>query len=245
MSDETPATTPTAAAAEVVPAGTAPASDAEAPVSDAAAAVAPEPVEPAATAEQPASPGHQVIYVETPQPPRARSNRVVGVLLALVGAVVFAAVDAAVGAFLDYLQNRPLFGDTFTAFVLSAVYWVPILVFALAFILLVVVVNRGGWAAHVFGSLLLAFVVYFASIGLLLLVGRIAGTPSTFERVALAPQIIAAAVVAREVAIWFGLAVAARGRRVTARNLEARAAYDKALADQRAQYEHPAAQPAT
>lgn len=244
MSDETPDITPTAAASEVAPSETAPASDAVAPAADAAAAVPPEPVEPPASAEPPASPTHQVIYVETPHPPRARSNRVVGVLLALVGAVVFAAVDAAVGALLDYLQNRPLFGDTFTAFVLSAVYWVPILVFALAFILLVVVVNRGGWAAHVFGSLLLAFVVYFASIGLLLLVGRIAGTPSTFERVALAPQIIAAAVVAREVAIWFGLAVAARGRRVTARNLEARAAYEKALADQRAQYERPVAQPA-
>lgn len=219
----------TAARAEVVPAEAEP------------VPVTAVPVEPAAAEQpEPGRPGHQVIYVETPAPPRARGNRVVGVVLALLGAVVFAAVYALVGAFLEYFQNRPLFGDTFTGFVLSAAFWVPILVFALAFILLVVIVNRGGWAAHVFGSLLLAFVVYFASIGLLLLVGQVSGSPTTFSRIALYPQIIAAAVIAREVAIWFGLGIAARGRRVKARNVEARAKYEQELADQRAQYDRPA-----
>lgn len=237
----------TAAETEVVPAAAEPvpltADPAEVPPVEAGPSAAPPaqtgPVEPvAATPEQP----HRVVYVEAPNPPRIRGNRVAGVLLALVGAVVFAALYALVGAFLEYFQDRPLFGDTFTGFVSSAAYWVPILVFALAFILLVVIVNRGGWAAHVFGSLLLAFVVYFASIGLLLLVGNLTGSATTFSRIALYPQIIASAVIAREVAIWLGLGIAARGRRVKARNVEDRARYDRDVAEQRAQYDRPAEQ---
>jgi hypothetical protein len=45
-------------------------------------------------------------------------------------------------------------------------------------------------------------------------------------------------VIAREVAIWFGLAIAARGRRVRARNIQAREQYDRELAERRAQYEN-------
>ena len=232
------------AAAEPIPVTVDPT---EVPTTEATAAPAPTPepapgsaVPTAAAESAPAPEPHRVVYVEAPNPPRIRGNRVVGVLLALIGAVVFAALYALVGAFLEYFQDRPLFGDSFTGFVSSAAYWVPILVFALAFILLVVIVNRGGWAAHVFGSLLLAFVVYFASIGLLLLVGNVSGSATTFTRVALYPQIIASAVIAREVAIWLGLGIAARGRRVKARNVEARAQYDRDVAEQRAQYDRPA-----
>jgi hypothetical protein len=234
-----PTVAETAAATEVVPAEAEPVPVTAVPVEPAEpVAATPEPVAPA-----PAHHPHQVIYVETPVPPRPRGNRVAGVLLALVGAVVFGVLFALVGGLLDYFRNEPLFGDTFTKFVLSAAFWVPILVFALAFILLVVIVNRGGWAAHVFGSLLLAFVVYFASIGLLLLVAQISGSPTTFGQIALYPQIIAAAVIAREVAIWFGLGISSRGRRVKVRNADDRAKYDQELAEKRAQYERP--QPAS
>jgi hypothetical protein len=79
-------------------------------------------------------------------------------------------------------------------------------------------------------------VVYLGSTGLLLLIA-----PSLkFSTVALVPQIIASGVVAREVAIWLGLAISARGRRVRVRNTEARAQYDRDVAEQRAQYERPA-----
>ena len=52
------------------------------------------------------------------------------------------------------------------------------------------------------------------------------------------------AVLSREVSIWIGLAIAARGRRVRARNAEARASYDRELSEKRAQYERPVAAPA-
>ncbi len=188
--------------------------------------------------------GQQVVYVQTPVPPRPRGNRVIGVLLALVGAVIFAAVYAGVAGLILYFRSAELFGSAFNDFLGTAFFWVPILIFALGFILLVVIVNRGGWAAHVFGSLLLAFAVYFASIGLLLLVGNVfrsADEPVTFTSLATNPLVIASAVVAREVAIWVGLAIAARGRRVKARNVEARSTFDRELAEKKAEYERPAA----
>ncbi|HXR45768.1 MAG TPA: hypothetical protein VN759_13210, partial [Pseudolysinimonas sp.] len=188
--------------------------------------------------------GQQVVYVQTPVPPRPRGNRVVGVLLALLGALVFAVVYAAVVGVILYFRSADLFGASFNAFLGTAFFWVPILVFTLGFILLVLIVNRAGWAAHVFGSLLLAFVVYFASIGLLLLVGNVfrgANQPVTFAALAVNPLVIASAIIAREVAIWLGLAIAARGRRVKARNVEARAAFDRELAQKKAEYDRPAA----
>jgi hypothetical protein len=251
MSDDTrtpaenepaPLVEPTAPEVDVAPAAAEPvpvtADPAEVPVEHpdeptvpAEPAVA-EPAVAAPVAEQP----HRVVYVETPVPPRVRGNRVVGVLLALVGAVVFAALYAVVSAFLYFFSDADLFGPKFGQFVASAAFWVPIAVFAVGFILLVLIVNRAGWAAHVFGSLLVAVVVYLGSVGLLLLIA-----PSLkFATVALVPQIIASAVVAREVAIWLGLAIAARGRRVRVRNTEARAQYDRDVAEQRAQYERPA-----
>ncbi len=212
-------------------------------------APAPVPVtaDPAEVVVPPATPAsdavaHRVVYVDTPAAPRARGNRVVGVLLALAGTVVFAAVYALVAGLLYLVAGGPPFGPRFTQFAGSAAYWAPILVFVLAFILLVVVLNRAGWTAHVFGSLLLGFVVYFASIGLLLLVGNVVTRQDvTFAQIALMPQIIGAALIAREVAIWLGLAIAARGRRVRARNREARERFDREATEKHATYQGPAA----
>jgi hypothetical protein len=55
---------------------------------------------------------------------------------------------------------------------------------------------------------------------------------------------IAAALVAREVSIWIGLAIAARGRRVRARNDETRTAWDREQEEKRAEYEGTGAAPA-
>ncbi len=255
MSDQTPASqtddpgpeaaAPEASAAEpeveLVPAAAEPVSVTADPgtVSTDAASSEAAPTAPADAASDPAA--QRVVYVETPTAPRVRGNRGVGTLLAIIGAAVYAGVFALVGGLLFLFAGREPFGAEFGAFVGSAAFWVPVLVFVLAFILLVVVLNRAGWAAHVFGSLLLAFVVYFASIGLLLLVSNVFSHQDVaFAQIALAPQIIASAVVAREVAIWMGLAIARRGRSVRARNAEARTKYEADLAAQRTRFERPA-----
>jgi hypothetical protein len=117
-----------------------------------------------------------------------------------------------------------------------------VLVFLVAFVLLVLIVNRAGWAAHIFGSLLVALTVYFGSIGILLLLGVVIGADEgaalgSFGTLATNPIIIIAALVAREVSIWIGLAISASGRRVKARNHEIVDEGEKEHADTRAQYE--------
>ncbi len=271
MSDETPAPksrkAPTTEAAEA-PVATETPTDAAAEAHDGAHAAHAEPaVEPAAATEvapataaatatadvEPAASGvagQQVVYVQAPLPPRVRGNRVVGVLLALLGTVVFAAVYAGAAAIpLAIRFSGTGFSPAFSAFVQNAIFWIPILMFALAFIVLTVILNRAGWWAHVIGSLLVAFFVYFASIGLLLLVGNVVSlTPvqanSAFGALATNPLVIAAALVAREVSIWIGLAIAARGRRVKARNVETRTAWDREQEEKKAEYEQTGTAPA-
>lgn len=191
--------------------------------------------------------GQQVVYVQAPIPPRVRGNRVVGVLLALLGTVVFALVyggAAAIPISLGY--GGAAFSPTISAFVQSATFWIPIMMFALGFIVVTVILNRAGWWAHVIGSLLVAVFVYFSTIGLLMLVGSLTHdkVSSLFGTWAINPLIIAAALVAREVSIWIGLAIAARGRRVRARNAETLAEWDREQDEKRAEYEGTGTAPA-
>ena len=265
MSDETPAPksrkTPKTAAADApvetaAPVVTEPdtaSAEATTTVADPAPADA-APVDSAAeaTTTEPAGSGvagQQVVYVQAPLPPRVRGNRVVGVLLALLGAVLFAAAYAGAAAIpLAIRFSGNGLSPAFSAFVQNAIFWIPIMMFALGFILLTVILNRAGWWAHVLGSLLVAVFVYFSSIGLLLLVGNVFGmTPahasSAFGALATNPLMIAAALVAREVSIWIGLAIAARGRRVKARNVETRTAWDREQEEKRAEYERAGTAP--
>ena len=205
-----------------------------------------EPVKSADAAAPLSSP--QIVYVQAPVPPKDRSNRVVGVLLALLGAVLFAVLYAAVAALVINLRvgGGSFFGPSFTAFLNSSAFWVPILIFAIAFVLLVLIVNRAGWWVHIVGSILVALFVYFGSIGLLIVLQLVAtpgvSTGQLFANFAAQPVIIAAALVARETAIWLGLAIAARGRRVKLRNVEARATFDKEQAIKKAEHERAVTQ---
>lgn len=167
--------------------------------------------------------GERVVYVASAEPPKARSNRLVGGLLALVGTVVFAVLYALVGAAYIALTGRePGFAD----FITDAIFWIPVLFFTIGFVLVVVLVNRAPWWVHVLASLLVALITYFGSIGMLMLVTWIAGAGVGFGETALNPLVIAATIVAREVSIWVGLLIARRGIRITARNRADRDAFD-------------------
>lgn len=189
----------------------------------------------------------QTVYVHAPVPPRKRGNRGIGSLIALGSAIIFAAIYAAI-----VLAIVPLFappravGFEFLSFFSSAAFFVPVLVFAVVFILLVLILNRANWWAYILGSLFVGVLVYFVSIGILLLVNGVVGlTPSgaarAFRSAAQSPVIVVAGLVAREISLWMGAAVAARGRRVRARNAEDRAAYDRDTARARAEYERAVA----
>lgn len=192
--------------------------------------------------DEPAAAEPRVVYVQVPAAPRQLGNRGVGSLVALLSAVVFTAVLALVTAGLGAVNGRGLsFG-----FLARADFYIPTLFFAIAFVLLVLVVNRAKWWAFIIGSLVVGVVVYFGSIGLALLTQQvILATPqqaAELFRVALGnPFVIAAALIAREVSLWTGGIISRRGTRLRARNLENRASYDAELARTRADHERAAA----
>ncbi len=184
------------------------------------------------------APGLQPIFVQAPTPPSPKGNRGAGILIGLVATVAFALLYAGSTFLISLSQNASLdtAGESFALFVAAPVFYVPVIFFFGAFALLVAIVNRGGWWAYVLGGFAVAVIVYFSFIGgSLLTVSAWTLTPSQAGQFIagqwLNPVAIVAAIAAREVPIWFGAWIAARGRKVTARNLAVRQEYDRVLAD--------------
>jgi hypothetical protein len=191
----------------------------------------------------PVVPAQQVVYVAAPRPFAAKGNRGFGILIAVLSTIIFAALYAAAGALADIINGQPADFSVIT----TADFWAPVALFAVGFILVVLVVNRAGWAAHVLGSLFVGLVVFFGGTGAILLL-HVSQIPSnevgaTFTRVLFSSGAIVAGLLAREVSLWMGYVIAARGRRVKARNVDARVLYDQEIAAKRAEYERANAQP--
>jgi len=177
------------------------------------------------------------VYVTAPRPPKRKSNRGVGTLIAILGAVIFAVVYAAVAAAIGGIGggNRR-FLEQYLDFLMRPVFWIPVIFFALAMIVVVLILNRSRWWAYIIGGFFVAVVVYLSFIGAALLdVQAWQYTPGEVQKflgpVWVSPFALAAGITAREVSIWIGAWLAARGRRVTARNAEAQADYERRLAE--------------
>lgn len=202
----------------------------------AAQPVAAEPV-----VAQPVSAPREVVYVEAPTPPAPRNNRGFGVLISLLGAIAFALLYFGAVAAIVSIAGATL-ESTLTQFLQSMAFWVPVAAYAVVSILFALIVNRAAWWAHALGSILVAALSYAISAGVILLaLGVIGMTPEQgvkqVAEVFGSPWLITALVIAREVSLWFGLAIAARGRRVKERNAADRAAFEQSVADRRAEYE--------
>ncbi|MBX3077625.1 MAG: hypothetical protein KF692_00110 [Cryobacterium sp.] len=217
----------------------------ESPTEDAEAAVGSEAsvdeaATPAQTGEVAPAPV-QTVYVTAPTPPKRKGNRGMGTLLAFVAAIVFAAAYAGFAAVLYLVVTPGQFSGAIVHFVSNPLYFVPVLAFLVIMILWALLVNRASWWAWVIGSLVVAAVTYFASIGALLLMaggfGLTANQAATqFQDLAISPALIAAGLLARETSIWFGAAIARRGRRVRERNYEAWQAFENEEARKRAEF---------
>ncbi|TFC47057.1 hypothetical protein E3T26_07375 [Cryobacterium sp. TMT1-21] len=178
------------------------------------------------------------VYIQAPTPPKYKSNRGVGLLIALLSTGIFAVLYSLIAFALSGIGSLSL-SDTaakFTDFIVLPIFYVPVIFFFVAFALLVLLVNRGGWWAYVLFGFLVAVVVYFSYIGAALLsVQAWLFTPDEAARFIsqqwLNPGAIAAAVVAREVPIWAGAWIARNGRSVTTRNAATKAEYDRVLAE--------------
>jgi hypothetical protein len=214
------------------------ASDARA---DAPAVAAAPVVTPSEPVSQPAGTtafgGAQPIFVQAPEAPRPRGNRgaagAIGLLAAFAFAVLYLAASLGLGLLGREIELSGIV-DATLATLTTWSFWVPVVVFFLAFWLLGAIINRGRWGHWVVWGILVGLAAYGGHLlGALfqapfwMLTAREGG--ELLESQVLAPLAIVALVLGRELTIWFGAWVAARGRRVTELNDEAQREYERTL----------------
>ncbi|MCK6079123.1 ABC transporter [Microbacterium sp. EYE_5] len=179
----------------------------------------------------------QPIFVQAPEAPRPRGNRGAAGAIGLLAALLFAVLYLAAGVGIAALNGEVTVADLGQR-VLDTVttwgFWVPVVVFFLGFWLLGAFINRGRWGLWVILGLLVGAVSYGGH-----LLGQLFEAP--FWSIApsqagqlvgeqlLAPLAVIAFILGREITIWFGAWVAARGRRVTELNAEAQREYERTL----------------
>ncbi|SEH68257.1 MULTISPECIES: hypothetical protein [unclassified Leifsonia] len=199
-----------------------------------------------ATAAPAAGPGASVpgpqpvtpIYLQRPEPPKKKSNRGVGILIALVGTLAFAVLWAAavliVGSLLTPSDEfLPALIQFFTGGLRG---WVPVVAFFIGMVVLIQLLNRARWWAYILGGLFVAVFVYFVYIGASLIDAEYWKRNSNEFVILLRsawvnPFAVLAGLIAREISVWTGAWLAGRGRRLKARNAEAQADYEQQVAD--------------
>ena len=182
------------------------------------------------------------LYRQTPIAPEMRGNRGAGVLIAAVATIAFAVVYAGVLALWQAPNFPPsrFLDEGLLPWVMNWGFVAAVVGFFVALTILVLVVGRAGWWAYVVFGLLVAAGAWASTLYGYALVARLAG-----EQVSLHPfvlmvehglffPVIAAGLVAREVVVWFGAWIGARGRRVKRANAEAIIEHEKALAEAQA-----------
>ncbi len=181
--------------------------------------------------------GAQPIFVQAPEAPRPRGNRAAAGAIGLLAALSFGVLYLAVWVGLGLIDGSVTVGSIGTALLAALgtwALWVPVVVFFVAFWLLGAIINRGRWAAWVIFGLIVGVAAYGGH-----LLGQLFQAPfwnltaaegaELVEGQLLAPLAIAAFIIGRELTIWFGSWVAARGKRITELNVEARREYERTL----------------
>lgn len=199
--------------------------------------VAPVDVAPVVPVVAPVAPAPQPIFVQAPEAPRPRGNRGAAAAIGLLAAVSFGVLYLAAALGLRALDGS-VTGANLGTEALSALtgwwLWVPVAVFYLAFWLLGAIINRGRWGHWVVFGLFVGAAAYGGHI-----LGQLFQAPfwqltaregtELAQGQLLAPLAIVAFVLGRELTIWFGAWVAARGKRVSELNREAQREYERTL----------------
>ena len=192
-------------------------------------------VVPAEPVAPPAAP--QPIFVQAPEPPRELGNRgtagAIGLLAALAFAILYLGAILGFGALSGDVTTENV-GTAALAPLTTWSFWVPVVVFFLAFWLLGAFINRARWGKWVTLGLFVAIATYGGYIlGQLFQepFWRITATESVevVNESLLAPLAIASFIFARELTIWFGAWVARSGAKKKALNAEAQAEYERTL----------------
>lgn len=217
---------------ETVPMDPEPAATAVPAAAAAAAATTPAPEPAYASAAQP-------IFVQAPEAPRPRGNRgaagAIGLLAALAFAVLSFGVLFAFGYFYGGFGGVETDAADFALVLIGSwTFWMPVVVFYLGFWFLGAILNRARWAHWVIWGLLVGVAAYAGS-----LLGILFQAPfwdltarqgaDLLQGSLISPLPILAFVLGRELTVWFGAWVAARGRRISALNDEAQREYERTL----------------
>lgn len=179
------------------------------------------------------------LYMQSPMPPEVRGNRAGGALISLLATLAFAAIYAGVLAIWQAPNYPPstFVNEGFLPWVLSWGFAAAVVSFFLSLLILVLIVGRAGWWAYVLGGLPVALLVWVLTLLSFALTLQMSGEPISWNPSNLLVEfglflpVIAAGVAAREITIWFGAWIGARGRKLTRENAEAIAEYEKALAE--------------
>lgn len=179
----------------------------------------------------------QPIFVQAPEAPRPLGNRgavgAIGLLAALSFAVLSFAIIFGYGFATGTIDSESLVAQAL-AIVSNPVFWVPVIVFYLAFWLLGAVLNRARWAHWVIWGLLVGVASYGGY-----LLGVLFAAPfweltaregrELLESQLFSPLAILAFVLGRELTIWFGAWAAKRAGRITELNEQAQREYERTL----------------
>jgi len=186
----------------------------------------------AASVASPPAPEPQIVYVTAPHPPKKEGNRGAGLAIAALSSAVYAVLLALVViALFQWLKP-----GTSLEVLAQLGFYVPVIFFAIGFVILVLIVNRGGWWAYIVGSVIVALWVYFGATGFILLTQNILAdnlqvATAKFSVALTSPVVIASALLAREVSLWGGAIISRIGKRVKDRNVENRAKFDAEQAE--------------
>ena len=179
----------------------------------------------------------QPIFVQAPEPPRPRGNRAAAGLIGLVAALAYAAITFGVlfgsGFAVGAITSSDA-GQAALQILGSWIFWMPVAIFFLGFWLLGAVLNRAAWGHWVVWGLLVGVIAYGGY-----LLGTLFQAPfwmltarqgaALLESQLFSPVAILSFVVGRELTVWFGAWVAARGRRVGEDNARAQREYERTL----------------
>lgn len=179
------------------------------------------------------------LYMQSPMPPEVKGNRGAGVLIALLSTLAFALVYAGVIS-LWLAPNYPpstFLSDGLIPWLTNWGFIAAAVGFFVGFALLVLIVGRAGWWAYVLGGLLVALFTWAVALVGFALNDRLGGETVSLQPFNLLAEyglffpVLAAGIVAREVSVWFGAWIGARGRKIKRQNAEAIAEYETALAE--------------
>ena len=181
----------------------------------------------------------QPIFVQAPEPPRPRGNRGAAGAIGLLAALVLrrrstSPRGSAFGLHQRRGRRRRHRSARRSPPSARGRCGCPSSSFFIAFWLLGAIINRGRWGVWVIFGLLVGVAAYVGHI-----LGALFQAPfwmltasegaALVESQLLSPLAIAAFIIGRELTIWFGAWVAARGARVTELNIEAQREYERTL----------------